>query len=74
MTLLETANGFSKLIETANDFVELDRSGFKDELSGYHKVVSLLHDLCLSIRLAEEAGHSRSDIEVVLEPVWGLHS
>jgi extracellular factor (EF) 3-hydroxypalmitic acid methyl ester biosynthesis protein len=74
MTLLETANGFSKLIETANNFVELDRSGFKDELSGYHKVVSLLHDLCLSIRLAEEAGHSRSDIEVVLEPVWGLHS
>jgi extracellular factor (EF) 3-hydroxypalmitic acid methyl ester biosynthesis protein len=74
MTLIETANGFSKLIETANSFVELDRSGFKDELSGYHKVVSLLHDLCLSIRLAEEAGHSRSDIEVVLEPVWGLHS
>jgi hypothetical protein len=74
MTLLETANGFSKLIETANNFVELDRSGFEDELSGYHKVVSLLHDLCLSIRLAEEAGHSRSDIEVVLEPVWGLHS
>jgi extracellular factor (EF) 3-hydroxypalmitic acid methyl ester biosynthesis protein len=74
MTLMETANGFSKLIETANSFVELDRSGFKDELSGYHKVVSLLHDLCLSIRLAEEAGHSRSEIEVVLEPVWGLHS
>jgi extracellular factor (EF) 3-hydroxypalmitic acid methyl ester biosynthesis protein len=74
MTLIETANGFSKLIETANSFVELDRSGFKDELSGYHKVVSLLHDLCLSIRLAEEAGHSRSDIEIVLEPVWSLHS
>jgi extracellular factor (EF) 3-hydroxypalmitic acid methyl ester biosynthesis protein len=74
MTLIETANGFSKLIETANTFVELERSGFKDELSGYHKVVSLLHDLCLSIRLAEEAGHSRSDIEVVLEPVRGLHS
>ena len=74
MTLIETANGFSELIVIANNFVELDRSGFKDEISGYHKVVSLLHELCLSIRLAEEAGHSRSDIEVVLEPVWGLHS
>jgi extracellular factor (EF) 3-hydroxypalmitic acid methyl ester biosynthesis protein len=74
MSLIETANGFSKLIETANSFVELDRSGFRDELSGYHKAVSLFHDLCLSIRLAEEAGHSRSDIEVVIEPVWSLHS
>ena len=74
MTLIETANGFSELIATANSFVELDRSGCKDEFSAYHKVVSLLHELCLSIRLAEEAGHSRSEIEVVLEPVWSLHS
>jgi len=74
MALVETANSFSKLVEVADGFTELERSGVEDGTSGYHKVVSLIHHLCLSIELAEKAGFSRADIEGVLEPVWKVHS
>jgi extracellular factor (EF) 3-hydroxypalmitic acid methyl ester biosynthesis protein len=74
MAIVETANSFSKLVEVADGFIELEKSGFEDGHSGYHEVVSLLHQLCLSIELAEKASYSRADIEGALEPVWNLHS
>jgi hypothetical protein len=74
MAIVETANSFSKLVEVANGFTELERSGFEDGHAGYHEVVSLIHQLCLSIEFAERAGCSRSDIEGALEPVWKAHS
>jgi SAM-dependent methyltransferase len=74
MAIVETANSFTKLVEVANEFTELERCGFEDGQTGYHKVVSLIHRLCLNIELVENAGYSRSGIERVLEPVWQLHS
>jgi extracellular factor (EF) 3-hydroxypalmitic acid methyl ester biosynthesis protein len=74
MAIVETANSFSKLVEVADGFTELQRSGFEDGHSGYHEVVSLLHQMCLSIELAEKASYSRADIEDALEPVWKQHS
>jgi extracellular factor (EF) 3-hydroxypalmitic acid methyl ester biosynthesis protein len=74
MALVETANSFSKLVEVADGFTKLERSGVEDRTSGYHKVVSLINQLSPSIELTEKAGFSRADIGGVLEPVWKLHS
>jgi extracellular factor (EF) 3-hydroxypalmitic acid methyl ester biosynthesis protein len=74
MVLAKSADSLSKLVEIAEGFVDLDRSAFEDEYAGYHKVVSLIHHLCLSIELAEKAGVGRADIKGVLQPVWKLHS
>ena len=72
--LSRTANASSKLIETVEKFTELEESGFDDEHSAYHAVVSLVHQLCMNIGHAEKLGHNRTDIERILEPVWELHS
>src|SRR5215211_2312944 len=69
-----TANASSKLIETVEKFTELEESGFDDEHSAYHAVVSLVHQLCMNIGHAEKLGHNRTDIDRILEPVWELHS
>jgi extracellular factor (EF) 3-hydroxypalmitic acid methyl ester biosynthesis protein len=74
MDLSKTANASSKLIETVEQFTELEESGFDDEHSAYHAVVSLVHQLCMNIGHAEKLGHNRTDIERILEPVWELHS
>jgi SAM-dependent methyltransferase len=74
MTIVETAYSFSELVEVADGFAELERFGLEDTRSGYHRVVSLVHQLCLNIELAELAGYSRAAIEGALEPVWELHS
>ena len=74
MDLSRTANASSKLIETVEKFTDLEESGFDDEHSAYHAVVSLVHQLCMNIGHAEKLGPNRTDIERILEPVWELHS
>jgi hypothetical protein len=53
MDLNRTANASSKLIETVEQFTELEESGFDDEHSAYHSVVPLVHQLCMNIGHAE---------------------
>jgi extracellular factor (EF) 3-hydroxypalmitic acid methyl ester biosynthesis protein len=74
MTIVETAYSISELVGVADGFAALERSGLEDTQTGYHRVVSLVHQLCLNIELAEAAGYSRASIEGALEPVWELHS
>jgi SAM-dependent methyltransferase len=74
MELVQTSDSFSELVEAADGFAGLERSGFDGGSSGFHRVVALVHQLCLGIGLAKKAGYSRAEIEGVLEPVWKLHS
>ena len=74
MELVQSAGSFSKLVEATNRFAELERSGVDDGQSGFHRLVALVHQLCLGIGLAERAGYSRAEIEGVLKAVWKLHS
>jgi SAM-dependent methyltransferase len=74
MELVQSAGSFPKLVEAANGFAELESSGVDDGQSGFHRVVALVHQLCLGIGLAERAGYSRAEIEGALKTVWKLHS